>query len=103
MSRGPDAGTLLRRALARDAAAAGCRVSVTSAQATRWASATFTGAQHRLTLEGEDDAVLAEWLGGVNEADLPMRGHLVADVALVSVTRGGGRAEIVLEGLTVEQ
>src|SRR3546814_4063348 len=52
MSRGPDAGTLLTRALIAAAAADGVAYAITDADWTRWASATFTGAQHRLTLSG---------------------------------------------------
>src|SRR3546814_1170120 len=51
MSRGPDAGTLLTRALIAAAAADGVACAITDADWTRWASATFTGAQHRLRSE----------------------------------------------------
>ncbi len=50
MSRGPDAATLLERALLVAADAAGCPVAVVASDWTRWASATFTGARHSLTL-----------------------------------------------------
>ena len=102
MSRGPDAGTVLRRAIERDASRAGCAVSMSSAQATRWASATFIGAQHRLTLSATDDAALERWLGEIVDTDLPTRGHLIADIAVVAVVRSEGCAEITLEALTVE-
>lgn len=102
MSRGPDAATLLRRVLERDAEDRGCTLAVTGAAATRWASATFTGARHRLTLAAADDAALAAWLAGLGEADLPLRGHLVADIAVVAATRAAGRAALTIEALTVE-
>lgn len=102
MSRGPDAATLLRRALERSAHAAGCETETRASEATRWASATFTGAQHHLHLEARDDAALAEWLAALPEAELPLRGHLVADLVIAAVARGDGRAQLTLEALTVE-
>lgn len=102
MSRGPDAGTLVRRAIERDARRAGCAVVLTLAESSRWASATFIGARHRLMLDGPDDATFAHWLAGLPEADLPFRGHLVADLAIASVMRAAGRATANVEALTVE-
>lgn len=102
MSRGPDAGTLLLRALRRDAAACGCAVDAEIAASTRWASATFTGARHRLMLCGAAGAALDAWLAGLPEADLPLRRHLVADVAVLAVRRGGERVSAEVEALTVE-
>lgn len=102
MSRGPDAGTLLRRAIERDARRAECAATLTLDESTRWASATFIGARHRLSLDGPDDAAFAQWLASLPEADLPIRRHLVADLAIVSVIRAAGRATAHVEGLTVE-
>lgn len=102
MSRGPDAATLLRRALERHADAAGCDVSVCVQESTRWASATFTGARHTVALTLRDDPASGLWLNGLGEAELPLRGHLVADVVTVSVTRDDGDVSVTLEALTVE-
>ena len=102
MSRGPDAGTLVARAIERDARRAGCAVTLSRAESSRWASATFVGARHGLALNGPDDAAFAHWLAGLPEADLPTRGHLVADLVIVSVTRAAGRATASVEALTVE-
>lgn len=101
-ARGPDAATLLRAALSRSAAATGCRLTVEATVTTRWASATFAGARHRLTLHGEDAAALDVWVAALPEADLPLRRHLVADVAVLSVVRADGNATIEIEALTVE-
>ncbi|MEG3176006.1 hypothetical protein U1872_07180 [Sphingomonas sp. RB3P16] len=101
MSRGPDAGTLLRRAIEAAARAAGCTVTVTDSRMTRWASATFTGARHDLTLVAADDAAFAAWIESLPEAELPLRGHLVADLVVRSVTRVDQRVELVLEALSV--
>lgn len=98
MSRGPDAATLLERRLRIAAEAAGVTVTVGEADWTRWASATFVGARHRLTLSGSGVAFDA-WIAGLAEANLPLRGHLVADVALVART---GDA-VMVEVLTVEE
>lgn len=102
MSRGPDAGTLLQRALARHAANQGCAVEVVATDMTRWASATFTGARHHMTVHGVQDRALDDWLARLDDADLPLRGHLVADITVRAVRREGGVAQAALEALTVE-
>ena len=98
MSRGPDATTLLERRLRIAAEAAGVAIAITASDATPWASATFNGARHRLTLAGEG-APFARWVAGLLEADLPLRGHLVADIAVVTRTEDA----VVVEVLTVEE
>lgn len=102
MSRGPDAATLLQRALERHADAAGCDVAVCVQESIRWASATFAGARHTVALTLRDDPAGGVWLSALGEAELPMRGHLVADVVTVSVARGDGDVRAMLEALTVE-
>ena len=103
MSRGPDAATLLVRSLEADSQRAACPMRVTDSSWTRWASATFNGARHELSLEATDSAALAAWLDALPEADLPMRGHLVADIVVIGVSRAGGVATIRVEALTVEE
>ena len=56
-----------------------------------WTSVTFTGARHELTCEGAPD------LTGIEEAELALPGHIVADI---DVTRSGERISI--EALTIE-
>lgn len=102
-ARGPDAGTLLRRAIERDAERHGCDVLVDAVDLTPWASATFAGARHRLTLRGDPGAAFDAWLARLPEADLPLRRHLVADLALLSVTHRDGTATCEIEALTVEE
>ncbi|GHH20131.1 hypothetical protein GCM10008023_27700 [Sphingomonas glacialis] len=102
MSRGPDAATLLRRALERHADAAGCDVSVCVRDSTRWASATFAGARHTVALTLPDDPTGGLWLKALAEADLPIRGHLVADIVILSATRHDEELVVALEALTVE-
>ncbi len=98
MSRGPDAATLLDRRLRIAAEAAGVTIAITGSDWTHWASATFNGARHRLTI-ASDDAGFDPWLATLGEADLPLRGHLVADLAVVA--RRGNAADLAV--LTVEE
>lgn len=71
----------------------------------RWASVTFRGARlellFRLEGEGAEDAA-ASFLSGLHARNFPLRGHLVADISLVSEERRPGFARIHLEVLTVE-
>lgn len=93
---------LLARALAASAAAAGCDLAVTGAEWKGWASATFTGARHVLTLAGTDSEAARAWLGALAELELAVRGHVVADIAVAAVTRSDGRVTASVEALTVE-
>ncbi|TGX54101.1 hypothetical protein E5A73_08235 [Sphingomonas gei] len=103
MSRGPDAATQLERALVAAAAAAGCPIAITTSDWTRWASATFTGARHALTLRAGASPMLDYWLVGLDEAEFALRGYLVADITVIHVTRHGTTVTIALEALTVEE
>jgi hypothetical protein len=70
-----------------------------------WASVTFSGARHELAfrLDGEGaDAAAAAFLEGLAVAEFELRGHVLADIALVSEERSPGCARIRLEALTVE-
>ena len=71
----------------------------------RWASVTFQGARHELVFRLEGDGAeeaAARFLGGLQARNFPLRGHLLADVSLVSEERRPGAARIRLEALTVE-
>jgi hypothetical protein len=102
VSRGPDAGTLLVRAVEADAFGMGCIVRISGSDWTRWASATFNGARHELTLDAAESPALERWLGGLPDANLPIRGHLLADMVIKGIRRADGVATIALEALTVE-
>jgi hypothetical protein len=70
-----------------------------------WASATFVGARHELAfrLEGEGaDAAADRFLSSLGVAEFALRGHILADLALVSEERACGWVRIRLEALTVE-
>lgn len=103
MARGPDAGTLVERALALAARQSRVAMTVMEATATRWVSATFSGARHELRLSIADDPVARSWLGTLADADLPMRGHLLADCSVVRTQAADGRLDVWVEALTVEE
>jgi hypothetical protein len=103
MSRGPDAETLLRRALEAGAESAGCPLSATESDWTRWASATFTGARHLFRLTGPPSPRFDSWIAGLPEAELRLRGHLVADLVVEHVRRSADAVTVSLEVLTVEE
>ncbi len=103
MSRGPDAGTQLERALLHGAHAAGIDPVIMAADWTRWASATFTGARHRLTLSASPSPTLDDWLAGLPEAEFALRGHLVADLLVPMRDTGGTFVTFEIEALTVEE
>lgn len=102
MSRGPDAATLLERALLASAAAAGCPVAIARSGWEHWASATFAGARHEILLSATDGAALRAWLAALPEAEFALRGHLVADLAVAALHCDGGEATARIEALTVE-
>ena len=103
MRRGPDATTLLERALLADAAMCGAEVVVESAEARRWASATFVGARHRITLSGPSGDATLRWIAALPEAEFRLRGHLVADVTVAAHARDGAGFRATIEVLTVEE
>ncbi|HEX8667963.1 MAG TPA: hypothetical protein VF727_06280 [Allosphingosinicella sp.] len=70
-----------------------------------WASITFSGARHELAfrLEGEGAELAAErFLARLNAAEFRLRGHLLADIAVLQEERRRDWARIRLEALTVE-
>ena len=92
MSRADPTGQLLR-ALRRSAAAAGCAVELRHEALTPWASATFTGGQHRIAVLGDAGG----WLATLPEADLPLVGHFVAGCAVEGDGTGQWLTLLVLE------
>lgn len=103
MSRGPDAETLLHRAIEAHAEAAGCPVVLVESDWRRWASATFNGARHLLSLTAPPSPALDAWIAALPDADIRLRGHLVADLAVEHVRRAEDRVTVSLEVLTVEE
>lgn len=70
-----------------------------------WASVTFSGARHELAFrlegEGAEDAA-ARFVSGLEAAEFSLRGHILADIALMGEERRAGFARLRLEALTVE-
>jgi len=87
-------------------AMAGPDASVEQATMRPWCSATFLGAQHRLTLriDGPDAVNQASALAnGLGEAEFNLRGHIVADVTVDEVHADGENSAILsLAVLTIE-
>lgn len=102
MSRGPDAATQLERALARMATAAGVALSVSAIESIRWASATFTGSRHRITLRAPRTAAFDRWLSALPEAEFRLRAQIVADLVVARCGTAGNWTEAEVEALTVE-
>lgn len=72
-----------------------------------WASVTFSGARHELGFRvcGEGAAEAADhFVRHLEAREFQLRGHIMADIALVSEERpdGAGWVRISLEALTVE-
>jgi hypothetical protein len=65
-----------------------------------WASATFIGMQHALSFTCAASDTLIEALPDI---DLPMAGHFVADLRVVSVASDGSRHRVEIEVLTVRE
>ncbi len=99
--RGPDSGTLLIRALRSHASAAGVTLYVDSIVCTPWASATFTGTQHRLTIAADPVPGLRDWIDGLPETEFAIRGHIVADLAIDAIETIGERAHVTVAVLTL--
>ena len=83
---------------------------VTTEQMARleWASVTFCGARHhlRVALRGPGAVgAAADFLADLPELEFAIRGHIVADVALIAEERGDGGiyAMLELEALTIEE
>jgi hypothetical protein len=71
----------------------------------RWASVTFSGERHRLRLHlgGAGAAAAADaFLDGLDEREFALRGHILADIALVGDEREDDGVRLTLEALTVE-
>ncbi|CAN5200425.1 hypothetical protein BH10PSE13_BH10PSE13_25360 [soil metagenome] len=85
---------------------AGGDCAVADATLTPWASATFIGARHGITLilRGGDAAVRAEALTAMlPDADFAIPGHIVADLAPDAITAiGAEEVRLVLSILTIE-
>lgn len=99
---GGDALARLTRALAASTAAAGCdTLHVVAGTSRPWASATFVGERHRLTLTLAPIDAARRWLAALADAELPMRGHVAMPPATDAVAERDGTLAIDLSVLTL--
>lgn len=105
MAMSPAAAALLRSLLAR-AGVERDRILLTEFRSTDWQSLTFVGERHeiRLRIPGPDSRVVAgRLLDRLEDAELEVWGHFVADIAVVEgpIHREDGSIELEIEALTV--
>jgi len=80
-------------------------VNIDESRSRSWASGTFVGVRHAvtLTLSGEGAQQAADaFVADLEEAEFALRGHILASIALVSRETNGLCARIAIEALTVE-
>ena len=107
MANAFDAADELARAIRASFGGCGSGCELEEMTSRSWASVTFAGARHRLRLrlsgERAGDAADA-FLAGLSERDFALRGHILADIALVEEDRHEpGTIRLILEALTVEE
>ena len=96
-----DAGDMLAEALLEQAAGGAC----VARTGTRWASATFTGMRHEITLQftGADDVARGAAMAVVLDVhEFTLRGHIVADICVARCENCGSELLLEIEALTVE-
>jgi hypothetical protein len=105
MSR-PVAGLELKRALRAGFAALGAAIVFESLNSRPWASITFAGERHRVTLclPGPGAEAAAEaFLDGLGEREFTLRGHILADIEEAGMEGDeDGQVRLTLEALTLE-
>lgn len=92
----------LGHALAASVRGAGVAASIAAHTASPWISATFEGARHDVTLAAPRSPLLGRWVAALAEAELPMRGHLVASLAVDRIEDDGAIVTLTLTVLTIE-
>lgn len=83
-----------------------CALHVEQIRSRPWASVTFSGARHELALRlaGPRAGEAAERLAAcLDTAEFKLRGHIVADIALVTQETAEDGVRLRLEALTVEE
>lgn len=96
----------LLRALLGRAGVERDRILLTECRSVDWASLTFNGERHRIDLRipaPDADQVAGRLLTGLEEADLAIPGHIVADIACEGGVRRhpDGSLSLRIEALTV--
>jgi hypothetical protein len=71
-------------------------------QSAAWASATFIGMRHVIWFDVPITDAVDHFVRGLRDVDLPMPGHIVADIDLIERHDRDGTARIGLGVLTIE-
>jgi hypothetical protein len=100
--RGRDAEARLARALHSSAHAAGLAIELADVRARPWASATFVGIQVSLVVSSPRSPTLGRWLSDLPLAELPMRDHLLASLALDRIEDNGTVVLTTITALVIE-
>ena len=103
-----DAAAGLLRALVARAAVPRDRILLTDFRSTDWQSLTLIGERHHIGLripEPDADAIAQQLIGGIEDAEFAIPGHLVADITLAHpVERNGdGSISVEFEALTIAE
>ena len=89
------------RALCASATRAGVPITIASHAAHEWRSATFNGARHVVEASGARGDALDAWLATLEQAELRVPGHVVAELRIGARDVADGGARFRLEGVTV--
>lgn len=101
--RGRDGEAALCRALIASAAAAGCMLTIDRCATRRWASATFSGAQHGVQSSTSSTSAAAAWIAALPQAELALRHGYSADLVVDVVEDDGTTLRIALTALTIAE
>ena len=107
MAMSPAAASLLRSLLRRGGVDRD-RILLTEFRSTDWQSLTFIGEQHRIRLRipaPDASEVAARLVNGLANCELPIPGHVVADIAVDGEPecREDGSIELTIEALTIAE
>ena len=94
-----DAQSLLLQALRTGSSAP---LSLRVAHSEAWASATFTGARHRLEYHAAPTMEADAFAAAIGQREFTLPGHLVADIAVAARTACDAGVALTIEALTVE-
>lgn len=101
--RGPGPGALVGRALSASAARDGFAVTVEERACAAWHSATFSGERYTLALSAPAGSATRAWLATIGVIDVPLPGHLLADLCVTREDELDGWCRAQIEALTVAQ
>jgi hypothetical protein len=91
----------LERALRVSATQAGTELDVAEHRTDAWRSATFAGDRHIVEGSAPSGPALDRWLAALPTLDLPVPGHVVAELSLAACRRSGDVTRFRIDGLTV--